>query len=182
MSPGAERDADMADMSVTAVMEAEFNPFLPVVRSRLSVAENSLISPPAPRVGDTSGSGKRGSSTASSNISSDTRQISVSVPGGNWVESAIQRTALPDANWEPLRVRIEDQLGVFICQRITTKEEAAMMAEVVGPATVGKYTNVPIEPMVLEPCFMLPQIRKALRTSVQADLNDFIRCFGAREF
>lgn len=95
--------------------------------------------------------------------------------GADWVGSAIKRTALPDALWAPLQEKVELHLGEFIREKCTTKQEAAMMAEIVGPATVQRHTDMQIEPMILEPVFMLPAVREALRSSVESDLQAFMR-------
>lgn len=86
--------------------------------------------------------------------------------------SAVERTSLADVKWDALEAKIEVHLGAFIKEKATTPQEVAMMAEIVGPAVVQKHVpeHTKVDPLTLEPVFMLPEVRMSLRRIIEQDL------------
>jgi len=95
----------------------------------------------------------------------------------------VERTALADVDWDALEGKIERHLGEFIREKCTTPQEVAMMAEIVGPAVVQKHVpdETPVDPLILEPVFMLPEMRMSLRRIIEQDLTLHMRAVLGRE-
>lgn len=89
-----------------------------------------------------------------------------------WVESAFQRSCLADVGWEAVRGLVESEIAGFVRSRSSDPSDASITSMLVGSDLYRRQRiDAEINPLLLEPPFMLPDVRESLQRHATQDIS-----------
>lgn len=100
-----------------------------------------------------------------------------------WVRAALQRTCLPDVGWPQVRNLIEAEVAPFVERRSATSVRDATITEMMFGSDLFHRQRISAQPnpLLLEPPFMLPDVRQSLEEQARPEtLSELRKALEAR--